>query len=87
MSMPPNPQIIAITSHFLIGSPRMAFPRNGAINVFVKNRLKALENEVFSNAKKRSKSLKTPKMHLSSKSFWASFGTLKISTRYCFAKA
>ena len=86
MSMPPNPHKMPMTSHFLIGSPRIAFPKNGAIKVFVKKRQKALENDVFSNATKRRTSLSTPNMHLRSRSFWASFGTLKISTRYCLAK-
>ena len=35
-----------MTSHFLIDSPRIAFPKNGAIRVFVKKRQKALEKEV-----------------------------------------
>ena len=79
MSMPPKPIEIAMISHFLIGSPRMARPRNGARSVLVKNRLKALENEVNSKATKSKTSDKTPKTQRRSKSNYAVFGILKTS--------
>ena len=67
--MPPKPQIMPMMSHFLIGSPRIALPRKGAISVFVKKRQNAFENEVNSKAANRRTSESTPKMHLKIRSF------------------
>ncbi len=80
--MPPKPQKIAIMSHFLIGSPRIALLKKGAISVFVKNKQKAFEKLVNSKATKRQTSESTPKMHLRRRSFCDSFGMLKMSI-YC----
>ena len=78
--MPPKPHKIAMMSHILIGSPRMALAMKGDISVLVKNRANAFENEVNSKAKNRKMSLSTPKMHRMSKSNCADLGMFKMST-------